>query len=175
MLSKFVAVALCATFVFADHGDDSSIAEVVFSVANNVEGDGVATADDTSATGSGDVFWDEDTHLLSWELEWSDLTSDVTSVQFRGPAAAGETSDTTIHQILGTPTSPNEGDVTLSDANGITLEDNMVYIVINTENYPNGEIRAQVMDFAEQEDFGAKTAPLLIVTVFVSVATVLLV
>jgi hypothetical protein len=97
---------------------------------------------ETSATGMADITFDTESKMLSWTVEHSGLSGDVTAAHFHGPAATGEAAP---------PVVPIEvadlakGSATIEDAQAAILTEGRLYLNLHTAANPDGEIRGQVM------------------------------
>lgn len=97
----------------------------------------------TIARGELDAQYDRTTRLLRWKASWSDLSSPITGVQFRGPA------DPTLNApVAVTWPAPfgvrYDGNVVLNVSQTDDLLHGLWYVTVLTANYPQGEIRGQV-------------------------------
>lgn len=97
---------------------------------------------ETSATGMAEITYDAESKNLSWTVEQSGLSGDITAAHFHGPAAPGENAP---------PVVPIEiadlamGSATLDDAQAAQLTEGRMYLNLHTAANPGGEIRGQVM------------------------------
>lgn len=103
-----------------------------------------ADATDSTATGSLEASYDSDTMEFSWTATYEGLTGPATAAHFHGPAAEGENAPPVV-PISGDLASPIEGSATLTEEQATQLLDGMWYLNIHTEQYPDGEIRGQVL------------------------------
>jgi hypothetical protein len=117
-----------------------AMAEMVDYTAELASPDGV----DSSGTGSVEASFDTDSMELTWTITYADLTGEATAAHFHGPASEGENAPPVV-PIEGDLTSPIEGTATLSEEQATQLADGMWYLNIHTAEYPDGEIRGQVM------------------------------
>ena len=97
---------------------------------------------DSKGMGSADLTYDDATKMLTWKVEFSDLTGPATAAHFHGPAKDGENAGVAI-PIAGTE-SPMEGSATLNDEQAKQLMDGLMYVNVHTAANPKGEIRGQV-------------------------------
>lgn len=97
----------------------------------------------SGATGRIDVLYDRNTRLLRWKASWTDLSSEIVSVQFYGPAGIGETGP--VAMIWPGPYgSRYEGRATLTAEQDIALVSGKWYVGLSTVSYPHGELRGQL-------------------------------
>lgn len=93
---------------------------------------------DTDATGSVELTYNSETGEVDFEVEWQGLTSPVNNMHFHddGPV---------IHGIDGWDAATSgsvSGIVTFSAQEAADMAAGDVYVMIHTENFPGGEIRA---------------------------------
>jgi len=84
------------------------------------------------------------THILSWYITYSHLTSKVTQAHFHGPAKPGANAPVLV-PISGPHASPIVGKVKITEAEAKIIVEGMSYVNIHTKDYPPGEIRGQVL------------------------------
>jgi len=97
----------------------------------------------TQGTGTAQVTIDTDTKMLSYKVEYKDLTGPVTMGHFHGPADAGENAAVLIPMVTKLA-SPIDGMAKLSDAEIADFQAGKVYVNVHTKENPAGEIRGQV-------------------------------
>jgi hypothetical protein len=104
----------------------------------------VVTGSDGFGTASGTV--DSDSGLLTWSLEWADLTGDAVGAHFHGPATTSANAGVVVNigGISGL-TSPATGFTTISGSQVSELLAELWYINVHTQVNPAGEIRGQVI------------------------------
>lgn len=107
---------------------------------------GTAETPPNDATGTGTLraTLDTDANTFTWAIAYDGLSGPATAAHFHGPAAEGEKAPPVV-PIEGDLASPIDGSVTLSDAQEADLEAGLWYFNIHTEQYPDGELRGQVM------------------------------
>lgn len=101
-------------------------------------------ANDSAGTGTLEATYDTETMLFTWTVTYEGLTGDATAAHFHGPAAADANAGPVI-PIEGDLASPIEGSATLTEEQATQLQDGMWYFNVHTAEYPDGEIRGQVM------------------------------
>lgn len=97
---------------------------------------------ETQATGTADITFDSESKELSWTVEQSGLSGDVTAAHFHGPAEPGENAPPVVPIDLANLA---QGSATLDDTQAAALTDGKLYLNLHTAANPNGEIRGQVM------------------------------
>jgi hypothetical protein len=96
----------------------------------------------TSATGTADITYDSATKNLSWTIEHTGLSGDVTAAHFHGPAAVGVNAPPVVPIDM---SALAKGSATLDDAQATDLSEGRLYLNLHTAANPDGEIRGQVM------------------------------
>jgi hypothetical protein len=136
----FVAVVVSG-FLFADSAE-----AVLFDLTSVIDGLQEVPPSGALGTGTGTMTYDDVTHLLSWDINWSGLTGDVTAMHFHGPAPPGLNAGVQVNiGAISGLTSPTIGSETISADQGTDLLDQLWYINIHTGQFPGGEIRGQVV------------------------------
>lgn len=96
----------------------------------------------TSATGTADITFDSGSKNLSWTIEHTGLSGDVTAAHFHGPAAVGVNAPPVVPIDV---SAVAKGSATLDDAQAKDLSEGRWYLNLHTAANPDGEIRGQVM------------------------------
>ena len=99
---------------------------------------------DSAATGMLEATYDTETMMLTWTVTYDGLTGEATAAHFHGPAAPDETAGPVV-PVEGDLASPIEGSATLTEEQATQLQEGMWYFNLHTAEYPDGEIRGQVM------------------------------
>ena len=99
---------------------------------------------DSAATGMLEATYDTETMMLTWTVTYDGLTGEATAAHFHGPAGPDETAGPVV-PVEGDLASPIEGSATLTEEQATQLQDGMWYFNLHTAEYPDGEIRGQVM------------------------------
>lgn len=107
----------------------------------------------TNSTGIAEVtiMATPETGDIVWLVIYEGLSSRITSVEFHGPAGPGETAPITQSIRLGL-TSPIIGGTMLSDAGMAALLEGMWYVEIQTADFPDGELRGQLIVTGTEPD-----------------------
>ena len=100
----------------------------------------------TQTTGSGDVLATLDTakKTLSYTVEWYGLTGPAAAAHFHGPAKPGANAGVQVPIDGKSPTSPQTGSATLTDAQIKDLMAGLWYANVHTAANGGGEIRGQL-------------------------------
>jgi hypothetical protein len=96
---------------------------------------------ETEASGTADITYDTESKELSWTVEHSGLSGDVTASHFHGPAAEGENAPPVVPIEV---SDLSEGSATLEEAQEADLMAERWYLNLHTAAHPDGEIRGQV-------------------------------
>jgi hypothetical protein len=142
-MSVSAIVAASGTTVLAD--------EALFEV--DFAGAAMVPPVDTAATGFVRAVYNTETREVVWLVTYEGLSGPVTAIRLHGPAAIGENGET-IMTLGGSLIGPIVGGSTLSVAAGETMKAGLLYMVISTAAFPEGEIRVQFIN-AEIEPAGS--------------------
>ena len=118
----------------------------VFTLSGDMDVFQATTNPTDTGNGIGSIVgdYDDETNLLNYSIEWSDLTSPVSNMHFHvgAPGVPGGVD-------LGIPgpwTSPQVGtNILLSDSRETNLLAGNWYVNVHTQNFGSGEIRGQVL------------------------------
>jgi hypothetical protein len=94
-------------------------------------------------TGTANITWNSETKAVTWAIEFSGLTGPATAAHFHGPAGPGENAGPVVP--IEDLESPSEGSATLTDEQAAQLADGRWYVNVHTAQFPDGEIRGQVV------------------------------
>lgn len=97
----------------------------------------------SAATGSAEAWLDKDTRMLKWKVSYSGLTGPASAGHIHGPALAGANAGVLIP--FASPSSPIEGQASLTAQQMTDLMAGKMYVNIHTKANPGGEIRAQLL------------------------------
>jgi hypothetical protein len=100
----------------------------------------------TPGKGNAELIYDPDTRVVTWTIEFSDLSGPATMAHFHGPATAGKNAPPTIWLTKkgSMADSPVKGEATLTPDQAQQFTTGQWYINIHTEKNPDGEIRGQI-------------------------------
>ena len=150
LFSKGLLVALFAStslfFVSCDKDDDDDD-DVMFELSGNASGSQEVPAVNTTATGTLTGTYNRNTNMMTYTINWSGLSGNVSVAHFHGPAEPGESAGplidivVTTNGISGTVSSS----ATLTETQESYLLDGKLYYNLHTVLNPNGEIRGQVV------------------------------
>jgi hypothetical protein len=140
------ALGLCACNGTPGPGAASAKGEMFSAVLSGREE--VPPANSRVATGTALLGYDKASRLLTWNVAFSDLTSDATAAQIHGPAGPGANAGvvlTLTPRNMFPIVSPLQGAATLTEAQAADLMAGKWYVNIRSRNNPNGEIRGQLL------------------------------
>ena len=100
----------------------------------------------TSGKGTAELTYDPHTRIVTWTINFSDLSGPATMAHFHGPAMAGKNGPVILWLTnKGSPAeSPIKGNATLTPDQAKEFSAGQWYINIHTNKNPGGEIRGQV-------------------------------
>lgn len=97
-------------------------------------------------TGFATITYEDVTGVLSWDIQWSNLTGPATGMHFHGPATEGQNAAVQVNVgAISGLTSPSVGAVIIQPNQAADLLANLWYLNIHTAQFPGGEIRGQVV------------------------------
>ena len=96
---------------------------------------------DSPGTGTADVTLDTDANRVSWQIAHEGLTGDPSAAHFHGPAQVGENAG----PIVDISANLNEGSADVTAEQLEMIRSGQTYLNIHTAQYPDGEIRGQVL------------------------------
>lgn len=138
--STAIIVAFAALLLSASA--EAGLVDFYFTMAPNA--DQVAgTEVDSDGVGAGWLRLTTETNTIEWSIVYSALTDVPTMAHFHGPAEPGENAGPQV--TLDHTTNPIIGSAVISDTQEAQLVDNLWYVNIHTEAYPDGEIRGQLV------------------------------
>ena len=98
----------------------------------------------STATGSAEVQFNENTNKLTWKVTYSGLTGPATAGHIHGPAPAGQNAGVVIPFTGDLNAQPLTGETTITPAQYADLAAGLYYVNIHTSRSPGGEIRGQL-------------------------------
>jgi CHRD domain len=96
---------------------------------------------DSPGSGTADVTLDTDANKVSWTITHEGLTGDASAAHFHGPAKVGENAP----PVVDISTNLMEGSADVSAEQLQMIREGNTYLNIHTAQYPDGEIRGQVL------------------------------
>lgn len=119
----------------------------VINMTADLTGTAEVPPNDSAGTGKLEATYDTETMMFTWTVTYEGLTGDATAAHFHGPADPTATAGPVV-PIEGDLASPIEGSATLTEGQAAELEGGMWYFNLHTAQYPDGELRGQVMKAA---------------------------
>ncbi len=141
MSLRTVLLAACFTTIVA--GVPAANAESIAFKAD-LKGSSEVPSNDSAGTGTVEATFDTESKAFVWTIDYSGLTGDATAAHFHGPAAPDATAGPVV-PIEGSLASPIKGEATLDDQQATDLQAGMWYFNVHTAQYPDGELRGQVL------------------------------
>lgn len=102
------------------------------------------TVTNSDGAGLANVTFDINAKTITWRIEYSNLTSSITGVHIHGPARVGQNGDPLIDLGANGLGSPITGTVEISDSNAEYMMLGWTYVLLKTQQYPNGELRGKI-------------------------------
>jgi CHRD domain len=96
---------------------------------------------DSPGTGTAEVTLDTDANKVSWKITHQGLTGDLAAAHFHGPAKVGENAG----PVVDISSNPMEGSADVTPEQLQMIREGNTYINLHTAQYPDGEIRGQVL------------------------------
>lgn len=129
--ATIAACAMLALPAFAD--------EMKFSV--DLTAGAEVPPNESPATGTADVTVDIEAMTVSWMVTVQDLTGDATAAHIHGPATVDENAG----PIIDMSDAIMEGSADITEDQMGELKDGKYYVNVHTAEYPDGEIRGQLL------------------------------
>lgn len=125
-----------------DEGKNSYTVSATLNAANEVQTPAVVSPATGTLTGD----YNSNTNVLTYNINWTNLTADVSGMHFHGPASATENAGVLLPITPATTsaTGSTSGTATLTDAQETDMLAGKWYANIHTSNFPAGEIRGQI-------------------------------
>jgi CHRD domain len=98
----------------------------------------------STATGSAEVMYNENTSMLSWKVTYSGLTGSANAAHIHGPAAMGQNAGVVIPFTGDMNAQPMQGEKAITAAQYADMAAGLYYVNIHTARFPGGEIRGQL-------------------------------
>lgn len=107
----------------------------------------------TSGIGTVEAVLDTESNEIVWYVDYRDLSGPVTAIRLHGPAEAGANGEAVVtpSAALGRPIL---GGTTVTGAVAEHLLAGLVYLVVATAAFPEGELRAQMVVTSIDEGAG---------------------
>ena len=136
----------CSLLVACDKDDDDTNNNDVFALSGSASGSKEIPTNATTGTATLTGTYNRATNSLSYTINWTGLTGNLSAAHFHGPATATESASPMLDILIGTNgmSGTTSTTVTVTDAFETALLDGKIYYNLHTALYPNGEVRSQV-------------------------------
>lgn len=98
----------------------------------------------STATGSAEVQFNENTNKLSWKITYTGLSAAVTGGHIHGPAPVGQNAGVVIPFTGNLNAQPIMGETTITPGQYAELAAGLYYVNIHSSRFPAGEVRGQL-------------------------------
>ena len=145
----FAAVLSLATLASCDKNDNNDNSNIVEKSGLSLSGSQEVPERVTPATGTMNVRYDKGTRMLSFTVNWQNLTVEPIGSHIHGPAPRGVNAGVKFDFTAPLPktTSGTYNGSVMVDGTTIkedSLLNGFYYVNIHTATYPGGEIRGQI-------------------------------
>lgn len=136
----------CSLLVACDKDDDDIDNDDTFSLSGNANGSMEIPSNTTTGSATLSGTYNARTNALSYTINWTGVTGNLSMAHFHGPATATETASPMLDITIGTngTSGSTTGTATVTDAFETALLAGKIYYNLHTALYPNGEVRSQV-------------------------------
>lgn len=120
----------------------------LFNLGAVLTGDQEAPPVATPAQGVAGITYDDETNELGWSVAFTDLSAPLVDAHFHGPAPIGVPAGVQV-PIPFTPGVTNDtlvGTATITEEQEQQLLAGLWYVNLHSSDWPNGEIRGQVLE-----------------------------
>jgi CHRD domain len=140
------SLVTCSLLVACDKDDDDIDNNDMFALSGSASGSKEIPTNTTTGTATITGTYNRATNSLSYTINWTGLTGNLTAAHFHGPATATESANPMLDITIGTNgmNGSTSATVTVTDAFETALLDGKIYYNLHTALYPNGEVRSQV-------------------------------
>jgi hypothetical protein len=150
-LLVILAISLLSSLVACKSDDDDGTSNANETEFENIElaGNKEVPISESPGTGIFNGTYNADTKILTYTVSWTLATSStVSAMHFHGPASTDQSAPPVVH-ISGFPTTPtgsySGATTTLTSTQEAELLGGQWYINIHSNNFPNGEIRGNLL------------------------------
>lgn len=135
----------CSFLVACDKDDDDIDEGQVYVLSGTASGAKEIPTNTTTGSASLTGSFNKRTNLLSYVINWTGLSGNITAAHFHGPATATETANPMLDITVRTngTSGTASGSMTVTDAFEDALLNGKIYYNLHTALYPNGEVRSQ--------------------------------
>jgi hypothetical protein len=143
-------LALCLALAAAGAAGAAGAAPLAFSVVLTGQDRVPPVSDQSASTATAALTFDAQTRVITWNVDYSGVRSAVTALQLRGPAVPGKNGHFLVQ--LGPMAqkgveipSPIKGQTTLSRRQAALFAAGNLYLVLDSTDHPDGELRGQLV------------------------------
>lgn len=140
------ALVVSTLFVSCDKEDDDIANDNTYTLSGNASGAQMSPNTTSTATGTLTGTYNANTNVLNYTINWNNLATAATLVQFYGGASSGANGTLLFPLTITTAgvTGAATGNVTLTDAQETDLLAGKTYYTVSSNTFTSGEIRGQV-------------------------------
>lgn len=144
LLSGILLMSSC------EKDDDNDINDDTYAVSGDASGSQENPAVTTSGTATLSGTYNASSNKLDYTINWTGISGTATMIHFHAPASVGVNASVITDLTISTNgiSGQSKGSVTLSETEESYLLSGQVYYNIHTLQYPDGEIRGQVITSA---------------------------
>lgn len=99
----------------------------------------------TSGSGNAEVMLNKNTNTLRWKVTYGSLTGAATAAHIHGPAPVGANAGVVVPFSGNLNAQPIMGEAQITPEQAAALAAGQWYVNIHTAQFPNGEIRGQLV------------------------------
>ena len=136
VVSSFSAIALVALLAMP-----VPVTAEMINIKTDLKSSEEVPPNDSPGSGTAEVTLDTDANKVSWKITHQGLTGDPSAAHFHGPAKPGENAG----PIIDISTNLAEGSADVTPEQLQMIREGNTYINVHTAQYPDGEVRGQVM------------------------------
>lgn len=137
----------CSLLVACDKDDDDiNDDDNMYTLSGSATGAKEIPANTSTGTATISGTYNKANNSLSYTINWTGMTGNLSVAHFHGPASATESAGPMLDITIGTNGTSGtvSSTVTVTDAFESALLDGRIYYNLHTVQYPNGEVRSQV-------------------------------
>jgi hypothetical protein len=141
MRNSFVLSGVMAVALVAFAAMPSPVSAEMLAMKADLKSSEEVPPNDSPGKGTAEVTLDTEANKVSWKITHEGLTGDPAAAHFHGPAKVGENAD----PFVDISANLNEGSADVTPEQLQMIRDGNSYLNIHTAQYPDGEIRGQVV------------------------------
>jgi hypothetical protein len=141
MRNSFVLSGVMAVALAAFAAMPSPVSAEMLAMKADLKSSEEVPPNDSPGKGTAEVTLDTEANKVSWKITQEGLTGDPAAAHFHGPAKVGENAA----PVVDISTNLMEGSADVTPEQLQMIRDGNSYLNIHTAQYPDGEIRGQVV------------------------------